>query len=158
MTSETSQKTNSSAETQRFAQKLAPQLQGQNIFLFGALGVGKTTFVRGLARAYGLRQPIKSPTFVTALNYQLREHELLHVDFYRLTKITLAEISHFQEAWLDPKTTFISEWSERLPQKFLPCPRFEFSFTENAEQQREILWKKIPGAKRRIAAQRRICL
>ena len=46
--------TNSAAETEQFAQELASSLKPNDVLAFsGGLGMGKTTFVRGLARGLG---------------------------------------------------------------------------------------------------------
>ena len=51
--------TNTPEETKNFAYKLASKLKGNEIFAFyGDLGVGKTTFIRGLASFFGLENYI----------------------------------------------------------------------------------------------------
>ena len=56
--------TNSAAETEKFAQELAGKLKGNDVLaFFGGLGMGKTTFVRGLARGLGSSDEVSSPTF-----------------------------------------------------------------------------------------------
>ncbi|MCK4518445.1 tRNA (adenosine(37)-N6)-threonylcarbamoyltransferase complex ATPase subunit type 1 TsaE, partial [Candidatus Babeliales bacterium] len=57
-------KTTSSTQTEAFGEKIAKRLKGKKVFLFGDLGVGKTTFLCGLARGLGVFSKIKSPTFV----------------------------------------------------------------------------------------------
>lgn len=66
---------------------LAPFLEaGDLVALNGELGAGKTTFVRGLGAALGVRGPIASPTFVLARTHP-RDNgaPLVHVDAYRLS-------------------------------------------------------------------------
>lgn len=66
---------------------LAPHLRaGDLIALNGELGAGKTTLVRGLGAALGVRGPVTSPTFVLARTHP-REGgvPLVHVDAYRLS-------------------------------------------------------------------------
>ena len=49
------------SETLRFAESMADHLHpGMNLYLKGELGVGKTTFVRGLLRGLGYQDKVKS--------------------------------------------------------------------------------------------------
>ena len=65
------QKTTASpAETIAFAEQLGKQLHaGDVIAYFGGLGVGKTTFTRGLAKGMGLPDVVSSPTFALVQEY-----------------------------------------------------------------------------------------
>ncbi|RRJ99433.1 tRNA (adenosine(37)-N6)-threonylcarbamoyltransferase complex ATPase subunit type 1 TsaE [Opitutaceae bacterium TAV3] len=56
--------TGSAAESQALAEQLAEVLPaGTVLALHGDLGVGKTTFVQGLARGLGIGGAVTSPTF-----------------------------------------------------------------------------------------------
>lgn len=80
------------AETIIIASEIAAQLRGGDIVVFsGGLGSGKTTFMKGVARYYGISRIIQSPTFVIAKIYPLKKFfrragakHLLHLDTYRL--------------------------------------------------------------------------
>ena len=52
--------------------------------LHGPLGVGKTTFVRGVARALGWAQDVTSPTYNLFTLYRAPTRRLIHMDAYRL--------------------------------------------------------------------------
>jgi tRNA threonylcarbamoyladenosine biosynthesis protein TsaE len=54
------------------------------VFLYGELGAGKTTLVRGLLRAAGYHQTVKSPTYSLVEEYQVAGRRLLHFDLYRI--------------------------------------------------------------------------
>ena len=55
---------------------------GDVVFLEGELGAGKTTFVRGIARARGVTQGVRSPTFALMHRYR-GDPDLVHIDLYR---------------------------------------------------------------------------
>ncbi|MGD2116443.1 MAG: tRNA (adenosine(37)-N6)-threonylcarbamoyltransferase complex ATPase subunit type 1 TsaE [Acidobacteriota bacterium] len=77
-------RSHSADETRRLAARLEPLLTGGEVLLLdGDLGAGKTTFVKGLAEALGIRGRVTSPTFTLLHSYagRLRLH---HLDLYRL--------------------------------------------------------------------------
>ncbi|MCW5550363.1 MAG: tRNA (adenosine(37)-N6)-threonylcarbamoyltransferase complex ATPase subunit type 1 TsaE [Opitutaceae bacterium] len=74
----------SAAETRALAEELAGALPPDTVLaLHGDLGVGKTTFVQGLARGFGITEPVTSPTFALYSVYQGRR-QLVHLDAYRI--------------------------------------------------------------------------
>ena len=73
--------------TTRLAARVAPPLEaGDLLVLSGALGAGKTFFVRALCRALGLPAsvPVTSPTFSLIVEHDTRP-PLAHADLYRLS-------------------------------------------------------------------------
>ncbi len=88
-------------ETIAFAKRVASRLRGGDVVVFsGGLGSGKTTFMKGVANSFGIRQVIQSPTFVIAKLYRLKKNTsrirakyLLHIDAYRVAgRSQLAEL------------------------------------------------------------------
>src|SRR5262245_22975278 len=78
--------THSAEETQGVGEQLAQALPINCVIaLVGDLGTGKTTFVGGLARGWGIEEPITSPTFNLFCTYKSEQRYLLHLDAYRLT-------------------------------------------------------------------------
>ena len=72
-------------ETRALAARLASLCRpGDVIVLSGGLGVGKTTFVGGLADGLGVEENITSPTFVLMRVYGSGFLPLVHVDVYRI--------------------------------------------------------------------------
>lgn len=80
---ETEGEAETSAAGERLAADLAP---GEVLLIFGVLGAGKTAFVRGLARGFGVPEDdVSSPTFTIVQEYRGRL-VVYHVDLYRLTE------------------------------------------------------------------------
>jgi tRNA threonylcarbamoyladenosine biosynthesis protein TsaE len=72
------------AETEALAARVAAALApGDVVLLAGELGAGKTTFVRGAARALGVEAAVTSPTFTIGRRYEGRL-PVSHLDLYRL--------------------------------------------------------------------------
>ena len=59
------------------------------MLLRGEMGAGKTTFVRGAARALGVSGPVTSPTFTIGRRYESERSPvaLAHLDLHRLTSL-----------------------------------------------------------------------
>lgn len=75
----------SEAETEALGARLAALLvPGMIVFLYGDLGTGKTTLVRGLLRALGVTGIVKSPTYTLVEPYRTADLIINHFDLYRL--------------------------------------------------------------------------
>jgi tRNA threonylcarbamoyladenosine biosynthesis protein TsaE len=103
----------SSRETRRWGRRLASILTGGELIgLTGDLGVGKTCFVKGLARGLDLSEDqILSPTFT-----MIQEHRgrlpLFHIDLYRLDRVALDDLG--LREYLFSEGVAAVEWFERL--------------------------------------------
>ena len=76
--------TRSAEETRAIAEKLGRSLPPDTtLALHGNLGVGKTTFVQGLAAGLGIKDAVTSPTF-NIFTLHRGPTNLLHLDAYRL--------------------------------------------------------------------------
>jgi tRNA threonylcarbamoyladenosine biosynthesis protein TsaE len=91
----------------RLAARLAP---GDVVLVSGELGSGKTTFVRGAARALGVRGPVTSPTF-TIGHVHPGSQEVAHVDLYRLGSLA-EEDPALLDDYLTPERVAFVEWPE----------------------------------------------
>jgi tRNA threonylcarbamoyladenosine biosynthesis protein TsaE len=75
-------------ETEALGAELAAGLSaGDVVLVHGELGAGKTTFVRGAARALGICDPVTSPTFSIAHRYRSAGVSVSHLDLYRLQSL-----------------------------------------------------------------------
>jgi tRNA threonylcarbamoyladenosine biosynthesis protein TsaE len=87
--------------------RLAP---GDVVLVTGELGSGKTTFVRGAARALGVEVPVTSPTF-TIGHVLPGRREVAHVDLYRLRSLA-GEDPALLDDYLTPERVAFVEWPE----------------------------------------------
>src|SRR3954468_16902760 len=102
--------TASPQETEALAARLAAQLRaGDVVSVTGELGAGKTTFVRGAARALGVTGPVSSPTFTIGHRYDAPV-PVAHLDLYRLAGIAPEEWGDL-DPYFDGTVTFV-EWPE----------------------------------------------
>lgn len=105
--------TASAAETQALAAEFAAALPPDTtLALHGNLGVGKTTFVQGLAQGLGITEPVTSPTFNIYTVHRGRR-TLVHLDAYRLE--TAKEIDDLLlEDFLVTPWCLAIEWPEKI--------------------------------------------
>ena len=100
------------AETEAHAARLAQGLTaGAVVLVSGELGAGKTTFVRGAARALGVVGPVTSPTFTIASRHH-GHVPVAHLDLYRLDALD-GEDAGLLADYLTPDAVTFVEWPER---------------------------------------------
>lgn len=109
----TGQVTSSADETRTLAAQLGTMLPPHStIALHGDLGVGKTTFVQGLARGLGITGAVSSPTFnIVALHRG--PVNLLHLDAYRLENAAQVEDLLLPDFMISPWCLAV-EWPEKI--------------------------------------------
>jgi tRNA threonylcarbamoyladenosine biosynthesis protein TsaE len=106
--------------TAALAAALAARLEtGDVVTVSGDLGAGKTTFVRGAARALGVSEPVSSPTFTLGHRYAART-PVAHLDLYRVNRLSAEEWGDL-EPYFDDAVVFV-EWPEHAAE-WLPEPR-----------------------------------
>jgi len=128
----------SEKETKNIARKLALSFKGGEVIaLEGELGTGKTVFIKGLAQGLGIKETIKSPSFVLMKVYPLKCRKikyLCHVDAYRLAKAQeLLDIG--LNDWLSKEgVVTVIEWADKvrevLPKKSIKI-RLNYGKKEN---------------------------
>ena len=110
----------SPAQTRRFARVLAGLLRPPALVTVeGDLGTGKTTLVREVLRARGVRGAVTSPSFTLAQSYHGRDGEVLHhLDLYRLSRGADVDLFAWDD-YLGPGALTFVEWpaagSDALP-------------------------------------------
>ena len=106
--------TNSPAETEAVAEKLAKRLLPGTVIAYrGDLGAGKTAFTRGLAKGLGCADMVTSPTYTIVNEYLSGKMPLFHFDMYRLRSADdLWDIGW--EDYLDRGGVCAVEWSENV--------------------------------------------
>lgn len=123
----------SAEATQRLAAWLATKLKpGDVLCLYGDLGVGKTTFVQGLARELGVSRPITSPTFTLVQEYPEARPSLYHLDVYRLAGgHDLANLGF--DDYLAAGGVVVIEWADRVADA-LPAERLDITLGDAEEE------------------------
>ena len=106
--------TSSARETQEVASEIAALVeQGDLILLVGELGAGKTAFVQGFGKALGVTEPITSPTFTLAREYEGHRLTIHHLDVYRLEQIDEVLDLALPEL-LDSASVTLIEWGDAI--------------------------------------------
>ena len=117
-------------DTQSFSKNISKIISGGDIiFLYGEIGVGKTTFVRFFINSLESKNKIKnseilSPTFNIVYDYDVGNLKILHYDLYRLKNYKdISQLGMFETSNDSIK---IVEWPELIESK--PKDRIDIQF------------------------------
>ena len=123
-------KISSIRELEKIANKIKKKLSpGDVVFLYGEIGVGKTTFARLLINSFENEKKLKksevlSPTFNIVFEYEIKEFTIKHYDLYRLKNDNdIKNIGLYEN--LEQSITLI-EWPELIKNK--PQNRLDLFF------------------------------
>ena len=117
-------------DTQSFSKNISKIISGGDIiFLYGEIGVGKTTFVRFFINSLESKNKIKnsevlSPTFNIVYDYDVGNLKILHYDLYRLKNYK--DISQLGMFEISNDSIKIVEWPELIESK--PKDRIDIQF------------------------------
>jgi len=131
----------SEKKTEEIAKTINNEIRPGNVlFLYGEMGVGKTTFVKYLINGFQFKfneklTEVLSPTFNIMNEYEVSDLKIKHYDLYRLKSAEeLDDLNLFEK---NDKSILLIEWPEIIKQK--PDSLIELSFEyENDYQNRFI--------------------
>ena len=119
---------------------------GDVVFLYGEIGVGKTSFARILINGYENQKKLKksevlSPTFNIVFEYDIKDFTIEHYDLYRLkNEKEIKNIGLFENL---EKSIIIVEWPELIKDK--PKNRIDLFFKYTQDMNERILTIKTTG-------------
>jgi tRNA threonylcarbamoyladenosine biosynthesis protein TsaE len=136
----------SEKKLEELANKILKKLKSQDlVFLYGEMGVGKTTFIKYLINGFQKKNKLKqtevtSPTFNLLNEYQINQVKINHYDLFRLKSVEeLKNLGLFTES-ID--TITLIEWPELIKKK--PKNLIELIFKyEDDHKKRSILIKGL---------------
>ena len=132
------------AETFRLGERVGEQLRGGEILLLsGALGAGKTIFVKGIASQLGIQtDDVTSPSF-TLVNPHEGRLLLYHIDLYRLDAgASAAHAVDLEELLTNENAVIVIEWAERLGNYRLPENVWRVGISGDGEEPRKVAIRK----------------
>lgn len=135
--------------------KLSSQLRGGEVIcLYGNLGAGKTTLIKGIAQGLGVKRVVTSPTFILMNVYKINSkfqapntkqiqnskfqiRNFVHIDCYRIHRAEDIKNIGATEYFGDPSSVVVIEWSERI-KNILPKKRMDIKIEMRGEKERGI--------------------
>ncbi len=130
--------TASAAETRAIAHELAAALPPDIVLaLHGDLGVGKTTFVQGLAAGFGCPDPVTSPTFTIYTLHQGGRRTLVHLDAYRLDSGAQIDSLMLEDFLVSPYCLAV-EWPEKIAD-WIPSEAWHLELGITADEHHTLL-------------------
>lgn len=147
-------------ETAKIAFDFAKSLDGAHerdkttvVGLYGDLGAGKTSFMKFIAKEFGIEEEIKSPTFVIMKIYDIAGKsedakffnfsKLIHIDAYRIEDSKEMEVLGWEKIISDPQNLIFVEWPEKIAE-IMP-PHTKIFFEHISETERKIKIKNEKG-------------
>ena len=131
--------TQSAERTRAIAKEFAQLLPAEvTLALHGDMGVGKTTFVQGLAEGLGVTEWVTSPTFAIFSVHKGRTHSLIHLDAYRLENEHQIESLLLEDFLISPYCLAV-EWPEKIS-SWLPADTWHLTLSiEDGDRHRLLM-------------------
>ncbi len=143
----------SPAQTRRFARLLAGLLRPPALVTVeGDIGAGKSTLVREILRARGVRGAITSPSFTLAQSYRGRgDEELHHLDLYRLSSGADVDLFAWDD-YLGARALTFVEWPA-AGSEALPRPDARIELFHRTPRSRALVLHASPELERAVAGE-----
>jgi tRNA threonylcarbamoyladenosine biosynthesis protein TsaE len=125
-------------QIQEVAQNLLTSKPEKVILFNGEMGVGKTTFIKALAKQLGVTEETSSPTFSLVNEYETTTNEkVYHFDVYRLNSEEEALDMGIEEYLYSGNWCFI-EWAEKIP-NLIPTNHSQINITLSQDGKRKLM-------------------
>ncbi len=124
-------------KTEELAYKVLKKIKlGDVVFLYGEMGVGKTTFIKYLINGFQKLNKLKitevtSPTFNLLNEYQINQIKINHYDLFRLKSVD--EINNLDLFEDNANTVTLIEWPQIIKKK--PKNLIELNFEYGKDHQ-----------------------
>ena len=106
--------THSASETTALGELFAKDCRrGDVLAFFGGLGMGKTSFMKGLVKGLGISADVTSPTFTLVNEYKGEKYTVYHFDMYRISTWEDLYSTGFFD-YLESDAILACEWSENI--------------------------------------------
>jgi len=136
----------SEKKTEELANKILKKLKvGDVVFLYGEIGVGKTTFIKYLINGFQKENKMKltevtSPTFNLLNEYKINQIKINHYDFFRLKSVEeIKNLGLFED---NKNLIILIEWPQIIKKK--PKNLIELNFKyEDDHKKRSIQIKGL---------------
>lgn len=126
--------TKNAGETKDLAKALHQEYPEHKIWLlYGDLGAGKTTLIKGLGEALGIGEAlVKSPTYTLVSEYE----PLTHYDLYRIERMDDLTLELLEEHLAEDKRLVI-EWPEKV-EEYIQKPHLRIYLKHGGGDERKI--------------------
>ena len=106
------------------------------IAFYGAMGAGKTTFIKAVCQELGVTDVINSPTFAIVNEYRRPDDTpIFHFDFYRIKRLEEVMDLGFDDYVYTPSALCFIEWPEMM-EPLLPSDALAVTITAQADGER----------------------
>jgi len=135
------------SDLELLAQEIVGKLNTVTVWLFrGEMGSGKTTLIKIICRALGVKEAMSSPTFSIVNEYQtIDKKKVYHFDFYRIKDEVEAIDIGTEEYFYSGYPCFI-EWPEKIP-SLIPLQYAEVNIQVETDTKRIIAFAVHDGKK-----------
>ena len=125
-------------DTQKLAYEFAKLIEDNGCFisLYGEIGVGKTAFVKQVAKAIGITEKVTSPSFVILNEYHSAKIPVYHFDLYRLENEGVKTIFDELQEYSEGKQITFVEWAE-FSQNQIPFDHIKINVTYEDDDSRK---------------------